>query len=230
MAKQVKLQAQIRPGVGRIAVNKLKQEGLVPAVIYGGKSEPQPLQVSARDIRRLLSHAVGENILVDLEITEAGGVTNRMALIQEVQHHPLGGAVLHVDFRAVSRDQTITAEIPLEPVGEPAGVKNFGGLLEQNLRALEVECLPQDLPEIISVDVSGLNIGDAIHIKDLKLPEGVTATHDPELTVFIVAAPLVEEAPTPAETAAAAAPEVIKQKKEEPAPEAKGGAKGGEKK
>jgi len=202
----------------------LKHEGLVPAVIYGGSSEPQPLQVSGRDIRNLLSHAVGENILVDLEISEAGGVTNRMALIQEVQHNPLGGAVLHVDFRAVSRDQTIKAEIPLAPEGEPDGVKNFGGLLEQNLRALEVECLPQDLPEIISVDVTALNIGDAIHIKDLKLPAGVTATHDPELTVFLVAAPIVEEAPVAAE-AAAAAPEVLKQKKEEPAPDAKGGAK-----
>jgi large subunit ribosomal protein L25 len=223
MAKQVKLQAQIRPGVGRSAVNKLKQEGFIPAVIYGGRGEPQPLQVSAREIRNLLSHAVGENILVDLEISNAGTVTSSMALIQEVQHNPLGGAVLHVDFRAVSRDQAITAVIPVEPVGEPNGVKNFGGLLEQNLRSLEIECLPQDLPEIISVDVSAMNIGDSIHIKDIKLPEGVKATHDPELTVFIVAAPTVEEAPAVAE--AATAPEVIKQKKEEPAAEAKGGDK-----
>lgn len=205
-------------------MNKLKQEGLIPAVIYGGKDEPQPLQVSARDIRNLLSHAVGENILVDLEIQETAGVTNRMALIQEIQHNPLGGAVLHVDFRAVSRDQAIKAVIPVEPTGEASGAKNFGGLLEQNLRSIEVECLPQDLPEIISVDVTALNIGDAIHIKDLKLPEGVKATHDPELTVFTVTAPIAEEAPAPAE-GAPTAPEVIKQKKEEPAAETKGGDK-----
>ncbi|MEI8340789.1 MAG: 50S ribosomal protein L25 [Verrucomicrobiota bacterium] len=224
MAKQVKLQAQVRPGVGRSAVNKIKQQGLVPAVIYGGKGEPQALQVSAREIRNLLSHAVGENILVDLEIDNAGTVTSSMALIQEVQHNPLGGAVLHVDFRAVSRDQAITAEIPVEPVGEPNGVRNFGGLLEQNLRTLEIECLPQDLPEIITVDVTALNIGDAIHIKDIKLPDGVSATQDPDLTVFIMAAPTVEEAPA-AEAVAATTPEVIKQKKEEPAAEAKGGDK-----
>jgi len=217
MAKQVKLQAQIRPGVGRIAVNKLKQQGLVPAVIYGGAGEPQTLQVSSREIRTLLSHAVGENILVDLEINHSGTVTSSMALIQEVQRNPLGGAVLHVDFRAVSRDHAITAVIPVEPIGEANGVKNFGGLLEQNLRTLEIECLPQDLPEIISVDVSALNIGDAIHIKDIKLPEGVKATHDPELTVFIVAAPKVEEAPVAAAAPGAkAAPEVLKQKKDEP--------------
>jgi large subunit ribosomal protein L25 len=228
MAKQVKLQAQVRPGVGRTAVNKIKQQGFVPAVIYGGKGEPQPLQVSAREIRNLLSHAVGENILVDLEIDNAGTVTSSMALIQEVQHSVLGGAVLHVDFRAVSRDQAITAEIPVEPVGEPNGVKNFGGLLEQNMRMLEIECLPQDLPEIISVDVTELNIGDAIHIKDIKLPAGVKATHDPELTVFILAAPTVEEA-APAAAEAATAPEVLKQKKEEPAAETKE-TKGGDKK
>ena len=228
MAKQVKLQAQVRPGVGRSAVNKIKNQGFIPAVIYGGKGEPQPLQVSAREIRNLLSHAVGENILVDLEIDNAGTVTSSMALIQEVQHSVLGGAVLHVDFRAVSRDQTITAEIPVEPVGEPNGVRNFGGLLEQNMRTLEIECLPQDLPEIISVDVTELNIGDAIHIKDIKLPAGVKATHDPELTVFILAAPTVEEA-APAAAEAATAPEVLKQKKEEPAAETKE-TKGGDKK
>ena len=217
MAKQVKLQAQVRPGVGRIAVNKLKQQGLVPAVIYGGAGEPQSLQVSSREIRTLLSHAVGENILVDLEISNSGTVTSSMALIQEVQRNPLGGAVLHVDFRAVSRDHKISAEIPVEPVGEANGVRNFGGLLEQNLRTLEIECLPQDLPEIITVDVTALNVGDAIHIKDIKLPEGVEATQDPDLTVFIVAAPKVEETPVAAAAGAKATPEVLKQKKDEPA-------------
>ncbi len=220
MAKQVKLLAQTRPHVGRSAVKKLKSQGVVPAVIYGGKDEPQPLQVAERDIKNLLSHAVGENILVDLEIDDAGKKSSRMALIQEVQHHPLGGGVLHVDFRAVSRDQKITAEIPVEPIGEANGVKNFGGILEQMIRSMEIECLPQNLPEIIHVDVSLLNIGDSIHIKDIVLPEGVAANQDPDLTVFIVAAPNVEEAAPAAE--AATQPEVIKEKKvEAPAAEAK---------
>src|SRR5437764_972525 len=102
MAKQVKLSAQTRPHVGRSAVNKLKNQGIIPAVIYGGKTEPQPLQVASRDIKNLLARAVGENILVELEINDAGNKASRMALIQEVQHAPLSGDILHVDFHAVN--------------------------------------------------------------------------------------------------------------------------------
>lgn len=222
MAKQVKLSVQARPHVGRSAVKKLKAQGIVPAVIYGGKTKPQHLQVASRDISRLLSHASGENILVDLEIESDGGKSSSMALIQEVQHHPLGGRILHVDFRAVSMDQKIQAEIPIEPEGTPDGVKNFGGILEQSIRTLEVECLPKDLPEVLIVDVSKLGIGDSIHVSDITLPEGVSALNDDALTVFLVAAPTVEEEPVAAEVAPAS-PEVIKEKKEEAAPEDKKG-------
>jgi large subunit ribosomal protein L25 len=214
MAKQVKLSAQTRPGSGRSAVNKIKAQGSVPAVIYGGKEKPQNLQVSSRDIKVLLSHAVGENILVDLEITDGGKTSSKLALIQEIQHAPLGGAVLHVDFHAVSQNELLQASIPVEALGEAAGVKSFGGILEQNMRQLEVKCLPKDLPEIISVDVSNLNIGDSIHVSDIKLPEGVTAVPDASFTVFHVVAPTVEEV-KPAAAEAPTAPEVIKEKKPE---------------
>ncbi len=215
MAKQVKLTAKTRSHLGRNAVNKLKQEeGVVPAVIYGAKQQPQNLQISKRDISNILGRVAGENVLVDLEIEENGGKSNRMALIQEVQHHPLGGEILHVDFHAVSMDETIQADIPIEPFGVPTGVKNYGGILEQSVRSLEIECLPKDLPDIITVDVSLLNIGDSIHVKDIRLPEGVEARDDAELTVFLVSAPTVEEEPAAA-AAAPTAPEVIKEKKEE---------------
>src|SRR2546428_2793945 len=171
MAKQVKLMAERRTAIGRSAVRKLKARGTVPAIIYGAKDKAEPLQVSRRDINALLSRASGENILVELEI--AGDGTNRLALVQEVQHSPVGGDVLHVDFHAVSMDEMIEAEVPLEPIGVANGVKNFGGLLEQNLRALAIECLPRDLPDKITVDVSGLNIGDSIHVRDLALPKDV---------------------------------------------------------
>jgi len=213
MAKQVKLTAQTRPSIGRSAVKKLKQTGIVPAVIYGGKEQPQALQVVEREIATLLSHARGENILVDLEITDNGKTQSRMALIQEVQHAAIGGRVLHVDFHAVNQNEKLTASIPVEPVGEANGVKNFGGLLEQSLRSLEVQCLPQDLPELITVDVSALNLGDSLHVKDIVLPAGVTAVDDADLTVFLVAAPAVA-VETPAENAPTA-PEVIKEKKPE---------------
>src|SRR5713101_4823462 len=144
MAKQVKLKAEPRSATGRSAARRLKARGIVPAVVYGGKEKSQPLQVSARDINAMLSHASGENILVELEI--AGEKATRTALLQEVQHSPVGGDVLHVDFHAISMDEKIQADVPLEALGVPTGVKNFGGLLEQNLRALAIECLPRDLP------------------------------------------------------------------------------------
>jgi large subunit ribosomal protein L25 len=210
MAKQVKLSASRRTGTGRSAVRKIKAQGAVPAIIYGAKQQPEPLQVSRRDISLMLSQASGENILVELEIDGESG--SRLALVQEVQHSPVGAEVLHVDFHAISMDEVIEAEVPLEPTGTPEGVKTFGGLLEQSLRSLEIECLPNDLPDVLVVDVSHLNIGDSIHVKEIPLPEGVKTRISPDLTVFSVLAPTVEEAPVAAE--AATAPEVLTEKKE----------------
>src|SRR5213595_32723 len=214
MAKQVKLKAQPRTDVGRSATRKLRACGLIPAIIYGCNNKPQPLQVGAREINAMMSHASGENVLVELEV--AGEDSSRTALVQEVQHSPVGGEIRHVDFHAVSMDQMIQAEVPLEPTGIAVGVKTFGGLLEQSLRSLAIECLPGDLPDRITVDVSQLNIGDSIHVRDIQLPSGVTAKVPADLTAFSVMAPVVEEEPVAVEAeAAAAGPEVITEKKEE---------------
>ena len=221
MAKQVKLTAERRTATGRSAVRKLKAMGVVPAVIYGAKDKAEPLQVSRRDINAMLSHAAGENILVELEI--AG--KSRLALVQEVQHAPLGNAILHIDFHAVSMDEVIQADVPLEPIGIANGVKNMGGLLEQNLRTLAIECLPRDLPDLISVDVAALNIGDAIHVREIPLPPGVTTRVQPDLTAFSVLAPTVEEEPVAAAAEASAGPEVIREKKEDPEAAAASAAK-----
>lgn len=222
MAKQVKLSARPRVEAGRNAVKQVRARGSVPAVIYGAKDEPANLEVSLKDIKQLLAHAVGENILVDLEIEENGKTTNRLSLIQEIQHHPVKGEVIHVDFHAVSATEEIEAEVVLEPVGESIGVKTYGGLLQQNLRALAISCLPQNLPELITVDVSDLNVGGSLHIRDIKLPAGVTATGDPELTVFLVSEPTVADE-SAASADAPTAPEVIKEKKAD-------AAEGGDKK
>jgi large subunit ribosomal protein L25 len=216
MAKQVKLAAARRTAIGRSAVRKLKGQGLVPAIIYGGKDKAEPLQVTKRDITAMLSHASGENILVELEVDGGGGnKVNRLALLQEVQHSPVGGDVLHVDFHAVTMDEMIEADVPLEPIGTAEGVKTFGGLLEQNLRSLAIECLPRDLPDLVTVEISHLNIGDAIHVREIQLPAGVTTKVPPDLTVFSVLAPTVEEEPV-AVAEVPTAPEVITEKKEEP--------------
>jgi large subunit ribosomal protein L25 len=214
MSNQVKLSARPRSEAGRNAVSRVRTRGAVPAVIYGAKDVTSNLEIEKRDIENILARAVSENILVQLEINDGQKTTSRLSLIQEVQHHPVRGEIIHVDFHAVSMNEEIDAEVVLEPEGEPIGVKTFGGLLQQSMRLLPIRCLPQNLPEIIVVDVSGLNIGDTLHVRDIKLPPGVTAVPDEELTVFLVSEPTVAEEPVSAPEEAVA-PEVIKEKKGE---------------
>lgn len=214
MAKQVTLSARHRADVGRNSVKHLRTRGSVPAVIYGHKDQPSNLEVNAREISKLLAHAVGENILVELQIAGENGAANttKLSLIQEVQHHPVRRDILHVDFLEVASDEVINTEVPIESTGEADGVKNYGGLLEHSLRSLHIECLPKDLPEIIRVDVSALGLNQALHVRDLILPAGVKATSDADLTVFIVAESKTGVEPA-ADAAAPTAPEVIKEKK-----------------
>ncbi len=214
MANQVKLSARPRLEAGRNAVGKVRARGAIPAVIYGAKDAATNLEVDRKDIEKLLSRAVGENILVELEIRDGGKTSTRISLIQEVQHHPVRGEIIHIDFHAVSMTEEIDAEVVLEPEGEPIGVKTFGGLLQQNMRSLPIRCLPQNLPEIIIVDVSGLNVGEYLHVRDIKLPAGVVAVPDGDLTVFLVSEPTVAEEPAVA-AEEPSAPEVIKEKKPE---------------
>jgi large subunit ribosomal protein L25 len=214
MAKQVKLSARPRLQAGRNAVKQVRARGAVPAVIYGAHETPSNLEVDRKAIETVLAHAASEHVLVELDIDGA----SKLSIIQEVQHHPVRGDILHIDFHAVSATETVSSEVPIEAVGEPVGVKTHGGLLQQQVRSLEIECLPQNLPDFLKVDVSALEIGQSIHVKDLVLPEGVTTSVDPEITVFLVSEPTVASE-TPAE--APTAPEVIKEKKPEAAAEKK---------
>ena len=200
--------------VGRNAIKKIKEKGLVPGVIYGSQAEPIALQVDGRELTSVLAHASSEHVLVELEIVDGSESTNRLALIQEVQHHPLRRELLHVDFHAVSATEKIISEVPIEAVGEALGVRTFGGLLEYSLRSLEVECFPQDLPDIVRIDVTNLSIGESLHVRDIQLPAGVEAITDEDLTVVSVVASRVGEEVT--ETAEVpATPEIITEKKVE---------------
>ena len=214
MAQQVKLKAQKRTAIGRNAIKKIKEQGFVPGTIYGSQAQPLNLQVDGRELSNVLAHASSEHVLVELEIADGDQSTNRLALIQEVQHHPLKRQLLHVDFHAVSATEKITSEVPIEAVGEALGVRTFGGLLEYSLRSLEVECFPQDLPDIIRVDVTNLNIGEALHVRDLQLPDGVEALTDGDLTAISVVASRVGEEPVAA-AEEPVAPEVITEKRVE---------------
>jgi large subunit ribosomal protein L25 len=218
MAQQVKLKAHKRTVTGRNAIKKIKHQGLVPGVIYGSRSQPVTLQVDARELTNVLAHASSEHVLVELEIVDGNQSTNRLALIQEVQHHPLKRELLHIDFQAVSATEKITSEVPIEAIGEALGVRTFGGLLEYSLRTLEVECFPQDLPDIVRLDVTNLNIGESLHVRDIPLPSGVESITDGDLTVVSVVASRVGEEIEEA-VEAPVTPEVITEKKGEVKPE-----------
>jgi large subunit ribosomal protein L25 len=227
--KSVALKAYPRSQVQRAEVKKLRASGRVPATIYGRQAKPQNLEISAKEISDLIHHSASENLLVDLSV-ENDARSKRLALVQEIQHHPLDGKVLHVDFHEVAENEKVTVHVPVETTGEAVGVKTGGGVLEHVLFKLKVRCLPKDLPEQILVDVTALEIGKSIHIADVKAPAGVEILGDKHITVVAVAAPRAEEEVVATDAAAPAAGDVemTKEKKEdgtEAAPAGKAGEK-----
>ncbi len=228
--KALALNASPRSLARRAGAKRLRENGRVPAVIYGRHGQPQNLEIDRRDLENLIHHSVTENVLVDLSVKEDGRA-KRLALVQEVQHHALSGQVLHVDLHEVTEDEKVTIMAPVETTGEAAGVKTGGGTLEHVLFKIKVRAFPKDLPEVIQVDVSHLEIGQSIHLGDIKPPPGVEILGDKKVSVLSVAAP-ISEAEEAAAAAAAAAPtevEMIKEKKEEGAAPAAAAGKPGEK-
>ncbi len=215
--KSVALTAYPRELSTRGDMNKARKAGRVPAVVYGGTAKATNLELHLKDLEHVMHGAASENLLVDLNV----GGKKRLALLQTVQHHVLSGKPLHVDFHEVKEDQKVTIQVPVESTGEAAGVKNGGGVLEHVIFKLKVRALPKDLPEVVTVDVSNLEIGKIIHIGDIPEIPGVEFLGDKKLSVFAVAAPLTEAQETAATDAAggAAQPEMLKA----------GAAKGGDK-
>ena len=194
---------------------KLRSAGRIPAVIYGGQSTPQSLELDRKSLENLIHHSASENLLVDLSV-EKDSKPKRLALVKEIQHYALTGAVLHVDFQEISETETLTVMVPVESVGEASGVKNGGGILEHVLHKIKVRCLPKDLPEVITIDVSALEIGKTIHIGEIVAPAGVEILGDKHISVLAVKAPVTEAEETATDAAATATGEVemIKEKKE----------------
>jgi large subunit ribosomal protein L25 len=237
--KSVSLKAAPRVLGRRAGAKALRAGGRIPAVIYGRQAPSQNLEVNAKEMEDLIHHSVSENLLVDLSVKDDAR-PQRLALVQEVQHHPVSGRVLHVDFHEVAENEKVAILVPVETVGEAEGVKTQGGVLEHVLFKIRVRGLPKDLPEQITVDVTHLKIGQAIHLGEIPAPAGCEILGDKHISVIAVAAPRTEEEEA-AELAAAAEAvpgevEMIKEKKEEGeegAPPAKGAerapAKGAEK-
>ncbi|MEI8063069.1 MAG: 50S ribosomal protein L25 [Verrucomicrobiota bacterium] len=214
MAKQVQLKAKLRNVAGKTKVKRLRAQGSVPGSVYGAHTKPYNITVNTRELGDVLHSATGENVLVDLQVDDSGKTDNRLALIQEVQHHPFLDTILHVDFHELLATEKFHTKVPVRPSGEPVGVKTGGGVLEYVMRELHVECLPKDLPELLEVNVEKLEIGQSIHVKDVVPPAGVTLTDDKDMTIFLIVAPIAEEVAATTE-AASGEPEVIGAKKEE---------------
>jgi large subunit ribosomal protein L25 len=211
--KSVPLNAFPRQAVRRGGVKKLRSTGRVPGVVYGGKTKPTNVELNEVEIKNLISHSASENVLVDLSVENA----KKLALVQDIQHHPLSGKILHVDFHEVAPDEKVTIFVPVESTGEALGVKAGGGTLEHVLFKIKVRALPKDLPEQITVDVSALDIGKSIHLGEIPAIPNVEFLGDKKNVVFSVAAPVTEEQEAAAAAAAGTPGEVemIKEKKED---------------
>lgn len=218
--KEVVLNVDVREGIGTKESSSLRRAGFIPCVVYGGKKS-QALKITRSELLKFLHEHKGENVIIDLKIAgDSKAPKENTVMIKDIQQDPVSEEVIHVDFNRISLTKTISVKVPVSAKGEAVGVKADGGILEHILWEMEIECLPKDLPKSIEVDVANLKIGDAVHVKDIKLPEKIKVKHDPDTIVLSVAAPLKEEAVAPEAAlgaAASAEPEVIKEKKKEEA-------------
>jgi large subunit ribosomal protein L25 len=183
---ETKLTAQRREDTGKGVARRLRAAGRIPAVLYGQGIDATPLTVDARELNHLLHSGAGSNVLVDLKVDD----TEHLAIPREIQRDHIHARFIHVDFLAVSRSETITVNVPVVEFGEALGIKE-GGVVEHHLREVQVECLPQDVPDQIEIDISDIELGGMIHVRDLAAPTGATILTNPEDAVLSIITPAV---------------------------------------
>jgi len=215
--EEIKLDVQIRNQIGSRPVKHIRRENYVPAVVYGGKKRgPTTIKVDRRAYERVTRLHQGQSVVFHLNVLEGEKkLRDYSAIVKEEQHEPVSDALLHIDFHRISLKEELEVKVPVATKGEAVGVKKDGGSLDHAMWELDIVCLPTNIPEKIEVDVSELSIGDAIHVKDIILPEGVKTKHDPE-AILVSVVPPMKEVEVPTEEAE---PEVIGEKKEDEAEE-----------
>lgn len=186
----VQLDSKARNKTGKGASRKLRSTGRLPAIFYGPEAEPIMLSIDYLELVRSLKGRPPENVIFDLRIDSNGRSQSRKVMIKELQRDPVTRDYLHVDFCEISMGKEIEASIPIQLVNTPIGVTK-GGLVEHIRREFSVVCLPRDLVDAIEIDVSGLDIGDTLHVGDIALPPGLKSTEDKDLTVATVVAPTI---------------------------------------
>lgn len=185
---QLTLAAQERDLKGKGAARKFRQNNQLPAIFYGPTTKPMKLAVNLAEFERISKLSGFENTILDLKITSRNGEETRKAMVKELMLDPVKSSCLHADFYEISMDKEITVDIPIRLVNTPIGVTN-GGLLQVVRRELTVSCLPDKLIDSLDIDVSGLDMGDSVHIRDIALPEGITCVEEGDFAVAVVSAP-----------------------------------------
>jgi len=203
------LEVRVRREVGKSAVRKLRTAGRIPGVLYGRGMDPLPIAVELRALEAALQSAAGGNVLLDVVVREDGQTRNELALLQDVQREVVSRRILHVDLHRISLTEKVHARLPVVLRGEARGVRD-GGILEFLRHEVEVSGLPTDLPGHLELDVSDLAVGHSLHVRDLKIPPGVTVLTPPDETLVTLLAPAVAPEIAPAaEEEAPAQPEVV---------------------
>lgn len=186
----VELEAAVRSTGGKGPARRLRQAGKAPAVFYGPKRQTTMIAIDAKEFLQKIAALEGSHLIRFR--SASADIGDKVALVKETQYHPVTGAVLHADFYEVDLTQRLRVRVPLHFTGKAAGVA-LGGILQPVQRDVEVECLPADIPEFLNVDVSALNIHDAVHVSQLQAPEGVKVCYDTDATLVTVLPPTVEE-------------------------------------
>ncbi len=184
------LNARTRQITGKGAARKLRKNNQIPAIFYGPSREPLKLAMDYPELEGIIKRSGGENIILDLKVKSEDGTQTWNVILKDVQVDPIKDTYLHADFYEISLDKEITVNVPIHLINTPAGVEE-GGILQHVRRELTVSCLPDKLIEAFEVDVSRLEIGDSVHVRDLVLPEGITSLDEENLTIAVVAAPAV---------------------------------------
>lgn len=207
------LSATARETEGKGAARALRREGQTPAIIYGHSREPQSLSIPTRELERLLDTIATGSTVVELRL----GRKRVRTLIRDVQRHPVKKLILHVDFQELVAGELVTTKLSLRFHGNPDGVRNGGGVLEEKLHEITVQADPSNLPDHIDVDVTELGLSKSLHISDVALPEGVTVMDDLSITIATVQAPRVSTESDEPETTepAASEPELIRKPRDE---------------
>jgi len=206
----VDLSGELRTVLGKAEAKRMRRARRIPGIVYGGPKGPIPVAINPAELQAAL--AVGENVLINLALQGGGQQATHTVIVKALQLDPVKGRPLHADFLEISMERKIRVEVPLELTGEPIGVKSKGGILGHQLRQLQVECLPLAIPERITVDVSALDVGNAIHVRELTVAEGIRILEDPARVIASVTMAAAEAVPAAVEEEAPVEPELVGRK------------------